>query len=189
MNVRFEATWPDRRDQRGRAPRYLHRTTSCAPRWSTRRSVRARTPKTTPGDHLYRHRARRPSGHRAGRQGRRLGKQVQVHHPQPKRQHRRLGGQDAADDGRRLVPTGVLGIGIGGTAEKAMLLAKESLMSPIDIDELKARGPPTRSRNCAWRSSKGQRAGHRRPGLGGLTTVVDVKIMDYRPTPPRYRSA
>lgn len=47
-------------------------------------------------------------------------------------------------------PPGMLGIGIGGTAEKAMLLAKEALMEPIDITELQARGASTASRSCAW---------------------------------------
>ena len=47
-------------------------------------------------------------------------------------------------------PPGMLGIGIGGTAEKAMLLAKEALMEPIDITELQAVVPPTASRSCAW---------------------------------------
>jgi fumarate hydratase class I len=51
-------------------------------------------------------------------------------------------------------PPGMLGIGIGGSAEKAMLLAKEALMEDIDIHELKARGPPMPSRNCAWSSSR-----------------------------------
>jgi fumarate hydratase class I len=50
-------------------------------------------------------------------------------------------------------PPGMLGIGIGGTAEKAMLLAKQSLMDPIDMQELKARGPKTTSRSCAWSST------------------------------------
>jgi fumarate hydratase class I len=49
-------------------------------------------------------------------------------------------------------PPGMLGIGIGGTAEKAAVLAKESLMDPIDIHELRRAGRPTGSRNCAWRS-------------------------------------
>ena len=46
-------------------------------------------------------------------------------------------------------PPGMLGIGIGGTAEKAMLMAKEVLMDPIDMFELKARGPTTRPKSCA----------------------------------------
>jgi fumarate hydratase class I len=51
-------------------------------------------------------------------------------------------------------PPGMLGIGIGGTAEKAMLLAKEALMEPIDITELQARGARTASKSCAWSSSR-----------------------------------
>jgi fumarate hydratase class I len=46
-------------------------------------------------------------------------------------------------------PPGMLGIGVGGTAEKAMLLAKQALMDDIDMYELLARGPPTSSKNCA----------------------------------------
>ena len=77
-------------------------------------------------------------------------------------------------------PPGMLGIGIGGTAEKAMLLAKESLMEPMDMQELKARGPQTRSRNCASSSTtRSMRSGIGAQGLGGLTTVLDVKISDY----------
>jgi fumarate hydratase, class I len=64
-------------------------------------------------------------------------------------------------------PPGMLGIGIGGTAEKAMLLAKESLMDAIDMPELKARGPQKRCRGAAHRAVRqGQRAGHRRAGPG-----------------------
>ena len=48
-------------------------------------------------------------------------------------------------------PPGMLGIGIGGTAEKAMLMAKEALMEPIDIQDVMARGPPTSSRRCGLR--------------------------------------
>jgi fumarate hydratase class I len=52
-------------------------------------------------------------------------------------------------------PPGILGIGIGGTPEKAMLLAKESLMAPVDIHELIARGAEAiASRNCAWNSTR-----------------------------------
>jgi hydro-lyases, Fe-S type, tartrate/fumarate subfamily, alpha region/hydro-lyases, Fe-S type, tartrate/fumarate subfamily, beta region len=77
-------------------------------------------------------------------------------------------------------PPGILGIGIGGTAEKAMLLAKESLMEPVDIQELMARGP------ADWKEElrleiyeKVNALGIGAQGLGGLTTVVDVKIRDY----------
>ena len=87
--------------------------------------------------------------------------------------------KDGADHGRRLVSAGHAGIGIGGTAEKAMLLANEALMEPIDIQDLIARGHPTAPRSCAWSCEKGQRARHRRPGPGGLTTVLDIKVSDY----------
>src|SRR5215207_5891990 len=77
-------------------------------------------------------------------------------------------------------PPGMLGIGIGGSAEKAMLLAKESLMLPIDMHELEARGP--RSRIDELRLEIFERVnalGIGAQGLGGLTTVLDVKILDY----------
>jgi fumarate hydratase class I len=77
-------------------------------------------------------------------------------------------------------PPGVLGIGIGGTAEKAMLLAKESLMAPVDIDELRARGPATPIEALRLEIFDRVNAlGIGAQGLGGLTTVVDVKILDY----------
>ena len=75
----------------------------------------------------------------------------------------------------------MLGVGIGGSAEKAMLLAKKSLMDPIDIAELLARGPAeSRSRSCVWRSTGASTiSGIGAQGLGGLTTVLDVKVLDY----------
>lgn len=77
-------------------------------------------------------------------------------------------------------PPGMLGIGIGGTAEKAALLAKESLMDPIDIDELRARGPQNRIEELRLEiMDKVNALGIGAQGLGGLTTVLDVKIMDY----------
>ena len=77
-------------------------------------------------------------------------------------------------------PPGILGIGIGGTPEKAMLLAKESLMAPVDIDELKARGPSNRIEELRLELlEKVNALGIGAQGLGGLTTVLDVKIMDY----------
>ena len=77
-------------------------------------------------------------------------------------------------------PPGMLGIGIGGTAEKAMLMAKESLMDPIDMYELKARGPQNKVEElrielCDRINALGIGA----QGLGGLTTVLDVKIAMY----------
>lgn len=77
-------------------------------------------------------------------------------------------------------PPGMLGIGIGGTAEKAMLLAKESLMDPIDIQELIARGPKNRAEELRIELyDKVNRLGIGAQGLGGLTTVLDVKVRDY----------
>ncbi len=77
-------------------------------------------------------------------------------------------------------PPGMLGIGIGGTAEKAMLLAKEALMEPINIQELKARGPKTRAEELRLEIyDKVNRLGIGAQGLGGLTTVLDVKVVDY----------
>ena len=77
-------------------------------------------------------------------------------------------------------PPGMLGIGIGGTAEKAMLLAKESLMDPIDMQELIARGPSNRAEELRIELyDKVNRLGIGAQGLGGLTTVLDVKVRDY----------
>ena len=77
-------------------------------------------------------------------------------------------------------PPGILGLGIGGTAEKAMLLAKEALMEPIDIQELIARGPANRAEELRIELYKKINAlGIGAQGLGGLTTVLDVKVKDY----------
>jgi fumarate hydratase class I len=77
-------------------------------------------------------------------------------------------------------PPGMLGIGIGGTPEKAMLLAKESLMAPIDMTELLARGPSNRLEEMRIALyEKVNALGIGAQGLGGLTTVLDVKILDY----------
>jgi fumarate hydratase class I len=77
-------------------------------------------------------------------------------------------------------PPGILGIGLGGTAEKAMLLAKEALMEPVDIHELMARGAKSRVEELRLELyEKVNALGIGAQGLGGLTTVVDVKIKDY----------
>ncbi|MDO0946692.1 fumarate hydratase [Chromohalobacter israelensis] len=77
-------------------------------------------------------------------------------------------------------PPGMLGIGIGGTAEKAMELAKESLLDPIDIQALKARGAETRAEELRLELfDQVNRTGIGAQGLGGLTTVLDIKVKDY----------
>ena len=74
-------------------------------------------------------------------------------------------------------PPGLLGIGIGGTAERAMLLAKQSLMDDIDMFELKARGPKSKLEALRIElCDKVNALGIGAQGLGGLTTVLDVKI-------------
>src|SRR5436190_7579687 len=77
-------------------------------------------------------------------------------------------------------PPGILGIGIGGTAEKAMLMAKEALMEPIDMAELKARGPRNKVEELRIELyDKVNALGIGAEGLGGLSTVLDVKLNSY----------
>ncbi len=77
-------------------------------------------------------------------------------------------------------PPGILGIGIGGTAEKAMLLAKESLMEPVNMHELQERGASNTIEELRLELyNKINDLGIGAQGLGGLTTVLDVKILDY----------
>ena len=84
-------------------------------------------------------------------------------------------------------PPGMLGIGIGGSAEKAVLLAKESLMSPIDMHELKLRASNLKDKQSLNKIEelrleifeKVNNLGIGAQGLGGLATVLDVKILDY----------
>ncbi|MCJ8336921.1 MAG: fumarate hydratase [Pseudomonadales bacterium] len=77
-------------------------------------------------------------------------------------------------------PPGMLGIGIGGTAEKAAVMAKESLMGSIDIHDLRKRGPQNRIEELRLEiMDRVNQLGIGAQGLGGLTTVLDVKIMDY----------
>ena len=77
-------------------------------------------------------------------------------------------------------PPGMLGIGVGGTAEKAMLLAKEVLMEPIDMFELLARGPQNKLEELRIELyEKVNALGIGAQGLGGLTTVLDVKIATF----------
>ena len=77
-------------------------------------------------------------------------------------------------------PPGMLGIGVGGTAEKAMLMAKQSLMETIDMAELKARGPKNKTEELRIELyDKVNALGIGAQGLGGLSTVLDVKIRTY----------
>src|SRR5271165_4222490 len=77
-------------------------------------------------------------------------------------------------------PPGMLGIGIGGTAEKAMLMAKEVLMEPINMHELLERGPANKFEELRIELfEKVNALGIGAQGLGGLSTVLDVKIMSY----------
>ena len=77
-------------------------------------------------------------------------------------------------------PPGMLGIGIGGTAEKAMVLAKESLLDPVNIHELRTRGARTPTEALRLELvDKVNGLGIGAQGLGGLTTVLDVKILEF----------
>jgi fumarate hydratase class I len=77
-------------------------------------------------------------------------------------------------------PPGMLGIGIGGSAEKAMVLAKEALMQPIDLHDLRKRGPANRLEELRLEIyDKVNALGIGAQGLGGLSTVLDVKILDF----------
>jgi fumarate hydratase class I len=77
-------------------------------------------------------------------------------------------------------PPGMLGLGIGGTAEKAAVMAKEALMDPIDIYELRKRGPQNRVEELRLEIMDAvNKLGIGAQGLGGLTTILDVKIKDY----------
>jgi fumarate hydratase class I len=77
-------------------------------------------------------------------------------------------------------PPGMLGVGIGGSAEKAMLLAKKSLMDPIDIGDLIVRGPANKLEELRLEIYRRVNAlGIGAQGLGGLTTVLDVKVADF----------
>ena len=77
-------------------------------------------------------------------------------------------------------PPGILGIGIGGTSEKAMLMAKEALLEHIDIHELQVKGAENRNEELRLELfDKVNALGIGAQGLGGLTTVLDIKIKDY----------
>ena len=85
-----------------------------------------------------------------------------------------------SDMGAGWCPPGILGLGIGGTPEKALLLAKESLMTPINISDIIAKGPITEQEKLRIEIYRRVNAlGIGAQGLGGLTTVLDVKLLDY----------
>jgi fumarate hydratase class I len=77
-------------------------------------------------------------------------------------------------------PPGMLSLGIGGSPEKAMLMAKWGMMEPLNIHELKARGPSNRAEELRLEVyEKVNALGIGAQGLGGLSTVLDVKVTDY----------
>ena len=77
-------------------------------------------------------------------------------------------------------PPGLLSLGIGGSPEKAMLMAKWAMMEPMNIHELKARGPANRAEELRLELyEKVNALGIGAQGLGGLSTVLDVKVVDY----------
>ena len=77
-------------------------------------------------------------------------------------------------------PPGILGVGVGGTPEKAMVMAKESLLAPVDIQALRARGPKNRAEELRLELfDKVNALGIGAQGLGGLSTVLDVKVLDF----------
>ena len=88
--------------------------------------------------------------------------------------------ENARNMGAGWCPPGIIGIGIGGNPEKSMLLARESLMAEVNIHELKKRGPQTALEELRLRLYTDiNKIGIGAQGLGGLTTVLDVKILDY----------
>ena len=88
--------------------------------------------------------------------------------------------ENVAQMGAGWCPPGILGIGIGGNPEKAMLMAKESLMGHVDIHELQERGPKNAVEELRLKLYEDiNKIGIGAQGLGGITTVLDVKILDY----------
>jgi fumarate hydratase class I len=166
MDVRWDATMSCRRwSTRACAAPTCTPRTCCARRSSaipafTRKNTKDNTPACRPlRDRAGRHRRGEARG-----QGWWLGEQDEVRDAQPERQHRRLGAQDRA---ARWAPAGARracsGIGIGGTAEKAMLMAKESADGAHRHGQLKARGPQNRieelrieitTRSTRWASAR-----------------------------------
>ncbi|MDA3908949.1 MAG: fumarate hydratase [Sulfurimonas sp.] len=88
--------------------------------------------------------------------------------------------ENVRNKGAGWCPPGILGIGIGGNPEKSMLMAKEALMGHVDIHELKQRGPQNALEELRLKLYEDiNKVGIGAQGLGGITTVLDVKILDY----------
>ncbi|MFO1072233.1 MAG: fumarate hydratase [Geminicoccaceae bacterium] len=159
------------------------RTIRCVPRWWPILLVR-------PCQHPGQCAGHRPHGAGAGRharghrrQGRRLGEQGQVHWSSIRELI-----PVVVDWVLKTAPTlgpagarlGMLGPGIGGTPEKAMLMAKESLLAPVDMAELPGARPASKRRSCGSSSTRRPTSwASARRAWGGLTTVVDVKLKTY----------
>jgi fumarate hydratase class I len=125
-------------------------------------------------------RPRRHRGRDRRRQGRRLGGQVQVRHAQPVRLHRRLGAQDRADHGRRLVPAGHARHRHRRHRREGDAAGQGSADGADRHHELQARGASNRAEELRLELyEKVNALGIGAQGLGGLTTVLDVKIKDY----------
>ncbi len=180
------------RDRRRRAPRLAR------PRQQAAR-LDPRATRSSRAEHQRQHAVRRRSGagaRRQGRrdrrgQGRRLGEQVQVRDAQPVRLVVDWVLETLPTMGAGWCPPGMLGIGIGGTAEKAMLLAKESLMGDIDMAELKQRGAeqPDNRESCASSSTtRSTRSASARRGSAASPPCSTSRSATGRPTPPRCRS-
>jgi fumarate hydratase class I len=153
-------------------------TTSCAPRcWRTR---------LHPPQHARQHALRAACRYGQGQdprrcrgQGRRVRKQVQVQDDEPVRSIVDWVLEMLPQMGAGWCPPGMLGIGIGGTAEHCVLLAKKALMEQIDMAQLKQRGPQNDLEALRIEIfDKVNALGIGAQGLGGLATILDVKIMD-----------
>ena len=194
IKVGMQVTWPDatmsvqQMIDEGVRRAYANPDNPCAPRCWLIRPVPAGTPRTTPGGGPLRD---RPGHHVevicAAKGG----------GSEAKSKFAMLNPSDDLVDwvlkkipemGAGWCPPGIIGIGIGGTPEKAMLLAKESIMAPVDIHDLKAKAAEAAAkgekltRAEELRSSSYEKVnalGVGAQGLGGLTTVLDVKVLDY----------
>ena len=140
----------------------------------------ARTPRTTPRRWCISRSSLVTAWKSSARPRAGLRSQGQVRDAQPLRRPGRLGAQDGTDHGRRLVSARHHRHRHRRHTRKAMLLAKESIMAPVDMHELKARGASNRAEELRLELyEKINALGIGAQGLGGLTTVLDVKVLDY----------